>query len=500
MDGIRTIERKFRRTPVRLIDHEGVNGVLRLRGRKSLLEVSSDDLFHPPRDDADGWFDLIVRAQDGRDLLLHHAVDAGSRTHHWGDERNAHYARVYPNIVVDDMRGLSADRQVQSVSFRLGGMDRFFNYRHSESLRTHGATDEQIAVLRSMRYGAAEAGGDDDRGSEGEFAPHEVYVVHRMPRFVDFRVDDRRYTVWAGGSFSGLNWDRVDARIFPIATIEFDAPVGIEEALDRVWEWRRLFAQLSMRQLAIKGISVRGSLERRAPSANVYLPNLERPPKSGGRRGASAVHMPLNTWGERGELSDAMRTWLARDGERRRFRVRLDRVLDRMNRRIDPSDLVDLAAAVDGLAEVAAAAAVTGLQVEAMVTAAHAAAEAAAAGVNRSRIAGLLGGLSRPSLSMRMTALAAGLSPPPSAEEVSLVVSSATRVRNATAHGGAIDAQVQPRVAPTIQAVTAMYARYDLETCGFPSRTSHDARTVTKVQFDEGLAELQGLVAPATSS
>lgn len=347
MDGIRRIERKFRRTPVKLVDHEGVNGVLRLRGRKSLLEVASDDLFNPPHKDADGWFDLIIRAQDGRDLLLHHAINVGSGTHHRGDGRDAHYTRIYPNIVVDDMRGISVDHQVQSVSFRLARMDRFFNYRHSEPLRTHGATDEQIAVLRAMRYGAASASGNDDHSGDGEFAPQQLYVVHRLPIFVDFLLDDRHYTVWAGGSFSGLNLNRVDARMFPIATIEFAAPVRIKEALDRVWEWRRLFAQLSMCQLAIKAISVRGSLERRAPSANVYLPSLERPPKSGGRRGASAVHIPLNTWGERGELSDAMRTWIARDGERRRFRVRLDRVLDGMNRRIDPSDLVDLAAAVD---------------------------------------------------------------------------------------------------------------------------------------------------------
>lgn len=144
MDGIRTIEHKFRRTPVRLIDHEGVNGVLRLRGRKSLLELSSDDLFHPPRDDADGWFDLIVRAQDGRDLLLHHAINAGSGTHHWGDERDAHYARVYPNIVVDDVRGLSADRQVQRVSFR------------RESCRSQAPTSSSKTVLRSSPYRTSE--------------------------------------------------------------------------------------------------------------------------------------------------------------------------------------------------------------------------------------------------------------------------------------------------------------------------------------------------------
>lgn len=280
MDGIKTVERRFRRTPVKLLDHESVHGVLRLRGRKSLLEISSDELFHPERDDENGWFDLVVRSQDGRDLLLHHTIDVGSGMHHWGDGRDAHHARVYPNIVVDDMRGLSDERTVQSVSFRLGGLDRFFHYRHSERLRTHEATAEQVAALRSMRYTAADAGIEADDDAHGVFSPRELYVVHQMPVFVDFRVDDRRYLVWAGGSFSGGNRDRVDARVRPVAQIEFDAPVGLEEALDRLWEWRRLFAQLSMRQIAIKGIAVRGNLDGCAPSANIYLPNLERPRRS----------------------------------------------------------------------------------------------------------------------------------------------------------------------------------------------------------------------------
>src|SRR5690606_32364333 len=102
---------------------------------------------------------------------------------------------IYPNIVVDDVRGLTSDGAVQVVQFRLKGLHNFFYYDFTESLRAYGATPEQVEALRSLRYKS----GDDD----GPFAPQEIYVVHQFPMLIDFRVEDRTYQVWQGGQFAG---------------------------------------------------------------------------------------------------------------------------------------------------------------------------------------------------------------------------------------------------------------------------------------------------------
>lgn len=123
------MERRFKRTPVKLVDHEGAHGVLRLHRRKTRLEVSSDTLIHFEREDENGWFDLVVRALDGREVLLHHAISLGTGFHQWGGIRDAHFARVFPNVVIDDLRGLASDRLVQRIAFRMTDMSSFFYYR-----------------------------------------------------------------------------------------------------------------------------------------------------------------------------------------------------------------------------------------------------------------------------------------------------------------------------------------------------------------------------------
>lgn len=483
MDDFFKLEEKFKHAPVRLLDHNA-SGVLRLRGRKSRLEVSSGSLIHIDQLEDNGWYDIRLRSSDGREILLHHAITVGSASHHWSSESDtAHTLTIFPNVVVDDIRGLSNGHRVQKILFRLHGLHNFFHYQHSESLQGYEATFEQIETLRSMRY-------VPDR-EDGPFQPRGIYVIHEFPVLLNFRVGDRAYQVWSGGSFSGGSWDRIDARTYPVAEIAFDLPVSIETALDRVWEWRRLFAQMAMVQLPFEAISVRGTLEEQAPSANIYLPNLKRRAPTKGPHSLSARHLALNSWHDREKLGEAMRGWLERDHVRRRFRVGLDHVIERMERRIDPSDLIDLGSAVDSLTELVPAGTLPVGALDSMVSAAHSAARAAGARIDRERLAGLLGALQRPSLAKRFAGLASGISPPMSSNDAELLVRSATRIRHASAHGGAISDQLQPRIAPTIDALTALCVRFDLESCGFSSRSSADARTMSKIRFDEGLEQLR---------
>jgi hypothetical protein len=493
MDVFSVVEDKFRRTPVRVIDFDDTNGVLRLRGRKTKLHLSSETWVHPEQEDENGWFDLRVRAADGRELLLHHSLMLSSEIHHQEDETEAHSAAIFPNVVIDNINGLSPERRVQRIQFRLKGMHHFFHYQLAEALRGYQITSDQVETLRAMRY-------SPERESN-IFAPSQVYVVHEFPAFVNFRVEDRAYQVWSGGSFSGGNWDRIAARTYPVGEIAFDEPVTIETALDRIWEWRRFFTQMGMAHIPFEAISVSGSLDERAPSANLYLPNLKRRPKlAKGRYALSPRNLAFNFWADREQLGEAMRVWLGLDSERRGFRARLDQVIERMNTRTDTRDLVDLGSAVDSLNELSPVSVLPAGLLDSMVNAAHFASEQANAGIGRNRISGLLGSLQRPSLAMRFSNLGGFVTPALNRDEASLLARSATTIRNASAHGGAVSEQIQPRVSPTIEALTALCARFDLESCGIPSHSSANARTTTKIRFDEGMEQLRSLDADTDAS
>jgi hypothetical protein len=487
MDAFEQIERKFERYPVRLLDHEGASGVLRLEGGRSQLDVTSGSHLHFERSDEAGWFDVRLRGSDGRDLLLHHALTTSSGSHYWSEgSADAHVASIYPNIVVDDVRGLTSDGTVQIVQFQLKGLHNFFYYDFTESLRGFGATPDQVEALRSLRYKS----GDDD----GPFAPREIYVVHDFPVLIDFRVEDRVYQVWQGGRFTHGSVVSVNATTYPVASIAFDHPVDIESALDRVWEWKRFYAQMAMSPLPLEAIAVCGSLDVKAPTANLYLPNIDQHPvEADGPNKLSPRHLALNFWKDRQALSDCMARWLVAENDRRRFRVRVDRVIERMNRRVDPNDLVEIGSAVDSLSALAANSPLPDGVLSKMVDAAHAVSEEGKAGIDRDRINGLLGGLRRPSLVKRFTGLGVGIDPPLEKKDADLLAKTAAQIRNASAHGGAISNQIQPRVAPAIEAITALCVRFDLETCGFPSRSSADARVMSKVRFDDGLDHLKSL-------
>lgn len=487
MDGFRTVEGRFERTPVRVVDG-GANGVLHLRGRKTVLHISGNQPFGDRDSDENGWFNLRLQAANGRELLLHNALMLRRTTHGWiEDSGTAHSAEIYPNIVIDDTRGLSPDNQIQSISFRLRGLESFFHYRHAQSLRGHGASADQVEALRAM---------SDTDDKDAVFAPREVYVVHRYPRFFEFRVADRTYSVWAGGYFSGGGWHRVDARVVPIATIAFDQPIDLDTALGRLWEWRRFFNQMAMQSLAPKSIVVRGSLDEHASSANVYLPNLKRRSKKiKGRYALSPRHITLNRWADRDRLADAMQAWLARSEQRDGFRQRLDLVIERMNRRLDPRDLVDLGSAADSLEELSTLTPLPSGALHAMVDAALRAGLEASADINRDRISGLLGSIARPSLAMRFMRMGDTVSPAVNRDDIQLLVRSATRIRNASAHGGELSDQVQPRLGPTVQAIAALAARFDLETCSTPEPDHSGRLSMPHVMFEEAVQELREIEA-----
>lgn len=478
-------EDAYQRKPVRLLDYDEATGVLYLKGQDTLLQATSKKLLHPGPVDENGWFDLRLLAPDGRTVLLHNALTLSTSSHGSGDrKRDAYGAEIFPNLIVDDADALAAGHRVRRVTFRLSGLENFFYYQHAEPLIGFSGKPEEIDALRAMRF--------EQPGKDHLFAPNRVYVMHDYPPYFSFKVCDRQYEVWAGGRESMGSVHRIRAEAYPVGSITFDDPVDLDAALDRFWEWRTFFSEMAVLPLAVESMSVTGSADDGAPTADIYLPNL--PNYSDFTRGhysLSPAHLPLNGWAERQALADGMRQWLTLGDERRTFRGKLYRVIESMNRRCDPNDLIELASAIESLTELSGKEAIPRAALDAMTDAAHAAAVAAEVTVERKRIRGVLGNLQRPSLATRYEAMGNRAAPPLPKSDAELLARSATQIRHALAHGGALDDQVHPRVSPTIQALAALAARFDLESCGIPSQAGAGGRAMAKRRFDDGIHQLQ---------
>ena len=436
--------------------------------------------------DENGWFSLRLRGSTGLEILIHHAVRIGW-SEHGGHGEKAHTIDVFPNVVIANSQGISETQSVRRISFRLKKLSDFFYYRHAEALRAHDLTPEQKALLEGLRYNR----------DWGPFLPEDIYVIHNYPEFFRFRIDDRTYSVWPGGTRTGATVSKLSAVVYPIPTIEFQEPVGIQEALDRVWEWRRFFAQLAQSQLEFEAVWLQGPGDERGPVGNAYLPNLPnlQPRKGRERKGheVSAHNLPLTQWEEREQLGEVMEKWLELGEQRRMFRSRLGGVIEDMADRVDASDIIELCSGIEALDELAEKDTFPAGLVGHMAKAAAEKAGEAKIEIPLDRLCGVLGSLQRPSLALRLRELSRRVSPSVPDADADILAKSAAKIRNTSAHGASLEAQIQPLVSPTIAALAALCSRFDLETAGMPCRGSNGARAWPLVQFEEAMNYLRQL-------
>lgn len=470
--------------PVRLPDFGGANGVLSLNGSSSVLHVASDKPLRPLRG-RNGWFDLKAQMPDGRVALLHNALLLSSNRHHWeNDGGTPHSAEIFPNIVIDDVRGMDSNFCVRRVMFRITGLRNFFYYQHTEPLLSFEGSVEQVSALKAMRY-------ERDSGDD-LFDPKHVYVVHRYPTYFTFKVCDRTYEVWAGGRERFGDLHELSYEVYPTASILFDQAVDLETAFNRVWEWRQLFSQLAMLPLAVEEIVVQGTSDLTAPTANVYISNsVHKRWPTKGYYSLSPREQPYNDWCDRKKLGACHKRWLEMEPKRKRFRNNLHRVLQDLASRTDAADVVSLAAGIDSLRDLQSGTEFPVDVIAAMATAAESVSQEMNNPLPLERIRGVLGTLRRPSLALKIKEL--GRLAATSLEEIDLVASAATQVRNRVAHGGSTVDQSLPAMSPAIHALAALCARYDLETCGFKNSATVGQRTMAARWFGDNVKELKNL-------
>ena len=479
------IEEKYSVAHVRVCEEESLAGILRVAGRDTTIDLLSAKFFHLEKGE-NGWFDLEMMGPDGHKIFAHHALSAGTGNRYGPGTETTHFASVNPNILVVDSRGLDEDRRVSAVRFQVEGFENFFYYQHAEPLDSSHMSDEAKAVLLGMRYNPDE---------EKDFAaPEHVFIVHELQEAIDFRVEARRYRVWMGGSET-FGWHKIGFRVYPTAEIFFDQPVTIDEALDRVWEWRRFFAQMAMNHLNFIGIGFRASHDPRATVGSVYLPNTERRKNNGrGPYDLHPAHLPLNGWGERNALAEAMRKWLEQNSSRRAFRARLDRVIQNMNRRMDQMDLIELSAGIDSLAELGGKEAFPAGAIDSMVEAARGAAANKNVIVEADRLRGILSQLQRRSLGEKMKELGRRAMPDHDFNDIELVVSTARKCRNDAAHRGAVSEQRQAQIGPVVEALASICIAFDLRGAGVPCKTSNVSSAFWSVRFRDAVYGLKAML------
>lgn len=393
----------------------------------------------------------------------------------------ARSAVLFPNMLVDNAEALDSDNRLQRISFGLDGWHACFAYNYVESLNVFGSPSESLSkALDTARY---------DFARDEPFEPHDVYVVNDLGTLVDFEVDGRQYTIFAGWRTRSGSRDRLDVQVQLIGTITFPEPVDLETATDACWDWRRYFNQMAMASLPFTGMAVAATTDPMSPRGNLYLPNERGSSSRRTDRRADSYHMPMNQWHERIEAGEAMRSWLARQEDRRVFRAALDRVLARPGH-VAIEDAVALCAGVDSLAELSTRESLPRQVLNEMAEAAIAAAAASGLQLDANRVRGLLGSLQNEDLRRRLKRLAEIAAPETDQELVDRWIEILLPIRLFGAHGRTPATDNDLIAGPAVEALMALCARYDLQSAGIPSRGANGARSQPCLQWDEALLSL----------
>ncbi|WP_438850846.1 hypothetical protein [Brevundimonas nasdae] len=479
------IEAKYGGSPVLTDDptHVG-SGTLILDGAKTQAVLLSDETLMGNADE-DGWFDLRLKGSNGRPILLHNALLTSS-SQHYGQHGQAYEEHIYPNAVILESDALVHGDKVQSIAFTLCDLGFFFHYQHVEAHSLFEPAKEVLAALKGLRVGR--------NRSYDLFKPRELFVVHQFPRVLAFTVGTRTYEIFIGSQRSGLGWKKIDFQTDPIATIHFATPVGIEEAMDAAWQWKRYFGTLALRPIPWTSLTARSGKAREMREADFYLPNHES--ASVDREAPFSFwlgNIPLNRWAERKSLTAVMRAWIEREEVRHRFRGSIENVSKHLRRKTSVDDIVTLCAGIESLEELKGNPGLSPEQTRAIADGAIAAAKANGILVEDARLRGVIGTLRNQSLGQRLKLLCARLEPAITREQAKTLSAAVLELRQIAAHGLSPAADVMPKAGPAVEALACVCALYDLVTCGLPVRSASDQRVGLLSHASWAIAELDDI-------
>lgn len=467
MKTFRDLEKDHHRMAVELIDApESGSGFLILDRQNTVAVLTTSGYLGHPADES-GWYDLTLRSSNSRSILLHNALTTTSISSSMNERSFEEH--IYPNLVILNAESLGKARQIKSVSFRLARLRTFFHYQHIERQWLYQAPPETVEKLKDLRR-------DRPQGYDF-FSPSEVYVLHRVPRAMRFKIQDRTYEIHMGLSSQGLGWNQLRLSSEPIATITFESPVSIDQAIDKVWDWKRFFTVFGMNPMPVTSLSAKGRVGPRERDADFYLPAYEDEPDNEGLHRLHPATVPLNRWKDRKRLQAIMRNWLERSSERQVFRALLAGVIEDLPKRISLDDVVKLCAGVETLDELDEASPISGAHLERLSAATSKAIDEHTIPVTKQRVDSVLAMLRNQSLPQRLRLIFDRLGPVVSDEDATLLRKAVVELRNIAAHGKNYTDQMMPRIEPTVTALASVCAMYDLFLAGFlPSEGRHLGR------------------------
>jgi hypothetical protein len=470
--------------PVSVVGKPAIHGFLKLDDRKTSIELSSTKFFHFDTDEH-GWCDIALLGPKGLRITAHNAVFSKTGQSWGSGRRKMHYASIFPNMLIMDSRGHSTDGKVAQISFYLTGFNDFFHYQYTEQLNPFDLDDNAKSLLKSLRY--------SEENTFDTFDLSHIYICHSPRTVLQFEIEDRKYRIWSGGRGTFLDWHGINLSVEHGATVEFKTPVSLDEALDRVYEWRQFFNQMAMVPLPISAISVAATNRKRVVEGEVYIPYLTEKKKS--RRGLYGLHpkhIPLNRWEDRDKLANCMKSWLSASASRRAFRGRVDGVIEHMQRGTRQSDVSELCAGIDSLVELKQKSSLSKKLIESASQAAFLAFGESAPSITVERISGMLGQMQNRSLSEKMLALAALAFPENYQTDAELIISLASKMRQDSVHRAAVRDQLNSALQPVVEALACLCIAFDLGQSGVPIFESN--RTANCVgKFFKNMNELRGL-------
>ncbi|MGX1693616.1 MULTISPECIES: hypothetical protein [Brevundimonas] len=479
------IEKKRGSSPVVTDDPSHVgSGTLILDGEKSQAVLLSDGTLMGSTNE-DGWFRLRLKGPDGRPILLHNALLTSS-TQYTGQHGRMYEEHVYPNAVILGSDALLPGYKVPSIAFTMRNLGAFFHYQHVESHHLFRPAKHIVAALKGLR--------DKKDRSYDLFKPQEVFVVHQFPRVLSFKVDGHRYEVFVGSKQSGLGWKKIDFQTDPIATIHFAEPLGIEEAMDLAWQWKRYFENLALRPIPWTSLTARSGRGRAMRDADFYLPNHDS--RSADENGPFQFwlgNIPLNRWSERNALATVMKTWTEREGDRHRLRGAVQSVARNLRRGSSLDDVVALCAGVESLAELRGQPALSSEQSRIIADGAITVAKANGIDIEDARLRGVIGSLQNQSLGQRLKLMFASLEPFINKAQAKTLIAAIMELRQIAAHGLSPAADVMPKASPTVEGFACACALYDLVTCGMPVRSASDQRVGLLGHATRSIGELENI-------
>lgn len=458
MQSFSELEKKNSRTNVTVssLGHSGT-GVLTVAGNDSTVKLSTEAFSHF-KSDNNGWFDLSLKSARGENIFLHNALQSGSTS--FGTDGRHFETTIFPNYVAFGAKHLSKSGHLTTIGFTMEGLESIFDYETIEQHFLYKTSPDILRKLKELRRDSKHYQRQYDF-----FRPQEVWILHHLPRVLQFRVHDRTYEIYITMQ-STLSWTNPEIKFMPIAVINFDEPTTIDRAINHVWDWRRFFSQITMEQLRFQAIWARCKGRPRGYSS-LYLPNLKQESPKTRRYLPHGSLAPLNGWKRRRVLGEVMQSWLTKQEERRVFRVNLEGVTSDMNEVATPDHVLSLCAGIESLAELDSASRYSKDDVTALVEGAKVAAKEAGISVQVSRLRGLLGLLRKENLPQRVRTLSAAIEEHlPS--EYEIILGPTQKIRNARAHGSGGLERFMPSLSPTTHALAGMCVVWDQKTSGLP--------------------------------